>query len=958
MGDVQTKIRIFSLAKELGIDSKILIGHCNAAGIPVKSSALAAISPEEKQVLLEYLQAKKLTTKPQPVVATPAAPRPAPAAKPSELRDIPRRPRQDSVQAFEPQLTEIAPEPEVVVEEAPPQPVIEEPIATTPVEEAAPVQAEEPAVVVVPVEIAAAEEVSAPAPVPVAPAQTVVAQVAPAPVSHAPMVAHGARTNLAAVAAPPMGARVRDMRPIGSGSDPRKGAVARGKQSMTVLAEMPTFKAKQPPKDAESEQKAQKPEIRLTPDQWNASGGSIHSPLMDRLKHAEKQGTEEGQRDKPKAKKRDDETTAGGPPKSKTAFTAGEDALDETPRQRRHRKSHVAETDEEAEGRTRTARMKPKARPKVQTLKTSAKIESPILVRTLSEAIGRPAKNIIGAMLKRGSLLSINDIIPDEDAWEISAELGVDLEVIKQKSYEEDLEEIYSSPDPVETQVDRPAIVTILGHVDHGKTTLLDKLRATNIAAGEAGGITQHIRSYQVSHNGKLITFVDTPGHAAFGEMRARGANVTDVVVLVVAVDDSVMPQTVECISHAKASGAPIIVALNKFDLPNAATKEQRALMDLSTAGIQPHEWGGDVEVIRTSSFSGLGLNDLLETILLTAELNEFKANPNREAVGVCLEGFRDEGVGPLAWVIVQNGTLRTGDVVLCGSTYGKIRTMFNDRGEPVTEALPSTPVKVAGLLDVPGAGDRLFVLNELELAREIATDRRSKGRQQVLAGRRKPHTLDDILNAARKGEMQDLNLVIKADAPGSIEALKHEIGKIEHPEVRARIIHDAVGGVNESDVYLASASDAVILAFHVAVDDRTQQLAEQEGVEIRRYDIIYEITNHIKNVLEGMLKPELVRVTTGRAIVLQSFSIARVGTVAGCRILSGQIERNSRIAIIRDQRIIGDYGIASLKRHKDDVKEVRDGMECGLRLEGFNDIKDGDLLEAFKMDEVKRSID
>jgi len=958
MGEVQTKIRIFSLAKELGIDSKLLIVHCNSAGIPVKSSALAAISPDEKQVLLAYLEAKSLTSRPQsPAVVAPVARPSAPVAS-HELRDIAAREKLRRPDA----IPEISAQGEDVQADA-----------AGPIHDIKPSETPElqvPESVPIDSEVADHSDIS----------QELTPQIssdtAPAPVTsdsdslvNSPVSPPVLQRQMTAVAANPMGSRMREMRPVGTGSDAGRFGGKVGSRSrptnMPTLAEMPTFKAKATQKDVDAEQKAQKPEIRLTPEQWNASGGSVQSPLANRMMKNAERHADESNKDKPKSvvKRRPDGTPITEGTASKTAFIAGDDSSDETPRQRRHRKSHTVsvdgeEDDESVAYRARLARNKVKAKPKVPALKTSAKINSPIVVRTLSELIGRPAKAILGSMLRRGSMVSINDVISDEDAWEVCVELGVELEIVREKSYEEDLEEIYTAPDPPETLVERPPIVTILGHVDHGKTTLLDKLRATNIAAGEAGGITQHIRSYQVSYNDKLITFVDTPGHAAFGEMRARGANVTDVVILVVAVDDSVMPQTIECISHAKASGAPIIVALNKFDVPSAAGKEQRALMDLSTAGIQPHEWGGEVEVIRTSGATGLGLENLLETILLTAEINEFRANPNREAVGVCLEGFRDEGVGPLAWVIVQNGTLRTGDVVLCGSTYGKIRSIYNDRGELVSEAAPSTPVKVAGLLDVPGAGDRLFVLNELELAREIATDRRSKGRQVALAGRRKPHTLDDILNAAKKGVSQQLNLIIKADAPGSIEALKHEIGKIEHPEVHAKVIHDAVGGVNESDVYLASASDAVILAFHVTYDDRTQMLAEQEGVEIRRYDVIYEITDHIKSVLEGMLQPELVRVTTGRAIVLQSFGITKVGTIAGCRVLSGQIERNHRVAIIRDQKVIGDYAIASLKRHKDDVRDVREGMECGLRLDGFNDIKDGDLLEAFKMDQIKRSID
>jgi translation initiation factor IF-2 len=460
-----------------------------------------------------------------------------------------------------------------------------------------------------------------------------------------------------------------------------------------------------------------------------------------------------------------------------------------------------------------------------------------------------------------------------------------------------------------------------------------------------------------VDHNGRKLTFVDTPGHAAFGQMRARGANVTDIVVLVVASDDGVMPQTVECISHAKAADVPVVVALNKIDLPD--TNEQKVLQELAANDVLPAEWGGETDVVRTSAVTGEGLDDLLEHLLLTAEVHEFKANPEREAIGVCLEAFRDEGRGAIAWLIVQKGTLRIGDVVLCGPAYGRIRAMYNDRDEEIEEAGASTPVRVAGLDIVPGAGDHFFVMSDIELARSAAEERRDVGRTEVLARRRSgPRTLEDILNAARGGAVQDLPLIIKADTPGSIEALRGEIERFEHPEVRVDIVHEGVGGVNESDVYLASASGAIIVAFHVIPEDRAQILAEQEGVDVRRYNVIYEVTEEIKRSLEGLLEPERVEVATGRALVLQTFHISRFGTIAGCRILNGTIERSNRVQVIREQTLLNDYDIASLKREKDDVKEVREGMECGIRLDGFNDVKEGDLLEAYRVDKVKRTLD
>jgi len=479
------------------------------------------------------------------------------------------------------------------------------------------------------------------------------------------------------------------------------------------------------------------------------------------------------------------------------------------------------------------------------------------------------------------------------------------------------------------------------------------------VAAGEAGGITQHIAAYQVEHDGKKITFVDTPGHAAFSEMRARGANLTDIVVLVVAADDGVMPQTVECISHARAANVPMIVALNKSDLPQATDQRvQRILQDLATNHVQPTEWGGETDVIRTSGISGRGIDDLLETILLSTEMRGLKSNPDRPAVGVCLEAFRDEGRGVLAWLVVQKGTLRLGDIVLCGEAEGRIRAIYDDHDRAIESAGPSTPVKVAGLDSMPGAGDRFWVMHDIEQARAMVQKRRDLGRAAVLGGRDRPRSMEDILSAARDGTVQDLPLIIKADSQGSIEALRSEIGKFSHPEVRVTIVHEGVGGVNESDVALAEASHAIIIAFHVIPEERARVLAERVGVDIKRYEIIYEVTETIKLSLEGLLRPERKQVMTGRAVVLKTFQISRLGTIAGCRVLSGTIERSSRINVSRDQTILNSYDIASLKRGKDDAREVREGMECGIRLEGFNDVKEGDLLEAFRVDEIKRTLD
>jgi translation initiation factor IF-2 len=924
MPEAATKIRIFSLAKELGLDSKVLIEHCRAAGLTVKGSALASISPEEKELVLGHMSGSEPEEPAEPVdTLTPTRESTSDPAK-----------RMRTIRAMAPQVlprreTEVTPEAEVLPTEevVPAIASVTESDATDELD----ADNEANAVDEADLDSTAADDSSITDAGGSAPVLDDPAQDPDDFETHSRddyMPAHG-------------GGPVKEMVPRGTPTHSELQArreKARSRPSMPGLAPPPKFEPARSKRKTAAEPVAQKPDIPLTPNQL---GGK--SPLAGRLKKTSEDKRAGG------GKKKDVEfTNQEGEPKR------GGGSLDAARAQRRQRRQGQPSGDDYDSRRRR--RMPRKRRTGPVDLKTSATLELPVTIRSLSEAIGRPAKQILGALFARGTMARINDSLDEESAWEISAELGVELKIRKQQTSEELLTEIVEMEEAEDVLQTRPPVVTILGHVDHGKTSLLDKIRETTVADGEAGGITQHIRAYQVKHGDHKVTFVDTPGHAAFAEMRARGANVTDIIVLVVAANDSVMPQTVECIAHAKASGAPIIVAMNKMDLPDI--NEQRVLTDLANHGVQPHEWGGEVEVIRTSAMSGQGLDDLLETILLTAEIGELKANPDRQALGVCIEAFRDEGVGPIAWLVVQTGTLRVGDVMLCGSSYGRIRAIYNDSGETIQEAAASMPVKVSGLGEVPGAGDHFYVLDDIEQAREIAEERAADGRAEVLSRSGQPRTLEDILDAAREGQVQDLNLILKGDTPGSLEALKGEIEKFEHPEVRVKLLHDAVGGVNESDIYLARASDAIIIAFHVIAEDRALSLAEQVGVEIRRYNIIYEVIDEIRRTLEGLLKPELVQVATGRAIVLQTFSISRTGTIAGCRVLNGTIGRNNRVHVIRDQKVLNDYQLASLRRVKDDVKEVREGMECGIRLEGFNDVKDGDLLESFRIDSVKRTLD
>ena len=478
-----------------------------------------------------------------------------------------------------------------------------------------------------------------------------------------------------------------------------------------------------------------------------------------------------------------------------------------------------------------------------------------------------------------------------------------------------------------------------------------------HVVSGEKGGITQHIRAYRVNTEKGAVTFVDTPGHEAFTEMRARGANCTDVAVLVVAADDGVMPQTEEAISHAKAAGVPIIVALNKMDIPGV--KRDKVIQELANNDLTPSEWGGDVEIVETSAVTGMGIDNLLDTILTVAELSELKANPNRAANGVVLEASLQSGEGVVCKALVQNGTLRNGDVVLCGSSYGRVRSMTDtlDSHKRIKEAGPSVPVSLTGLDVAPEAGSKFVVLEDVSIARQIAEERAKRAREIELAGSPSHVTLENLferMNSAKS--QQTLNVIIRADVRGSIEAIRKELSKLEHPEVKVKILQATVGGITEADVYLADASDAIVVGFNVVPDEGARALAEAKKVQIRRYDIIYKLSEDIKAALEGMLKPVEQVKELGRALVKRTFNISRVGVIAGCRVLYGVIERDCQVRVIRDSRIIGEYALDTLKREKDDAKEVREGYECGIKLKNYNDVKEGDILEAYKIEEIART--
>jgi translation initiation factor IF-2 len=628
---------------------------------------------------------------------------------------------------------------------------------------------------------------------------------------------------------------------------------------------------------------------------------------------------------------------------------------------------HVELVEEEF-GRKLGRRPKPKIKaPITQERKGKIPVTLPISVRSLSAAIGMKVAELIYKLKDlTNSLFTINSPLEVEVAELIAEEKGAQLEILRPKDLEEDVtkEHDESSDDPTKLEPRAP-IVTIMGHVDHGKTSLLDKIREqygikSDVVSTEAGGITQVIRAWRVEKDGKPVTFLDTPGHEAFTKMRARGANVTDIAVIVVAADDGVMPQTEEAISHAKAAGVPIVVAINKIDLPNANLKKTE--QQLYSLNLLPDNMGGeDCYFVYTSAATGKGIDQLLETLSLVAEIKELKANPHKLGRGVCLEAYMSGDEGVMATLLVQQGTLHKGDIIICGATYGRVRAMYDDLGRPIKQAGPSVPVRITGLDDVPNADDHFHAVTELSKAAEIAEKRRQKHRESQYAGRIAVK-MEDIGKPDK--QIAELKIILKAEAKGSIEAIRKELEKLVHEEVRVRVLHAGIGAITESDVHLALASpeDSMIVGFNVVPDDNALKFAEERKIPIREYNIIYNLTNDIKAALEGKLKPREEITQLGRAIVRQTFKISKVGTVAGCYVTQGVIERSSKVRIIREGVVIfpppeRTVGLEALKRFKDDVREVREGFECGIKLAGFDDIKVGDVIEAYRVEQVQRTL-
>ena len=629
---------------------------------------------------------------------------------------------------------------------------------------------------------------------------------------------------------------------------------------------------------------------------------------------------------------------AGNAGKDKDIRRGGKEKIQNKNKQRQQQ---VASAKRRQEERDKMQRLQFEVAKK-QQLKVS--IPDEINVGELASRMKKTAVEFIKQLIKLGVMASVSDVIDYDTAALVAMELGCKVEHEVVVTVEDRL--IDDHVDTEDELVPRAPVVVVMGHVDHGKTSLLDRIRSANVVAGEAGGITQHIGAYRVMVNGSPVTFLDTPGHEAFTTMRARGAMVTDIAILVVAADDGIMPQTIESINHAKAAGTPIVVAINKMDLPGA--NPDRIKQDLTKYDLVPEEWGGDTIVCPISAKTGAGVKELLENLVLQAEIMELKANPIRPARGTVVEARLDKGRGPIMTVLVQNGTLHTGDIIIAGTAVGRVRVMTNDRGERITDAGPSVPVEIAGMSEVPSAGDVFNAVADERMARALAEERLAAQRSAAAAGAGKKVSLEDLFARIQEGDLKDFNIIVKADVQGSAEAVKTSLEKLSNEEVRVRVIHSGVGAINESDVMLASTSNAVIVGFNVRPDNAARDSAERSKVELRMYRVIYDCINDVEAAMKGMLAPKFHEVIIGHAEVRQTFRVSKVGTVCGCYVQDGKIQRNCSVRVNRDNIVIFEGELASLRRFKDDVKEVSAGYECGMQVEKFNDIKEGDVIECF----------
>jgi translation initiation factor IF-2 len=908
------KTRVHELAQKMGVDNKELIARLKAAGVEVNShmavvtdediAKLTPVTPTVKESSQEEVRVKPTVIRrrpkhvEEPVVLKAEEPvrEAQPPADAEAAADLPEEPKTAKVKPEEPRCEEAKPE-ELQQEKV-------KPVSDIPVE---PSEAEEK---------------------PVEPSKVEIAR-APEP-ERAEAVSESKSPAMEEIPSPPKETKPEPEKPlpgrariIGRVEIP----VPQPRQSPRTMQRQPSPRPTPPVQERHVSQPAPVPPPVPVDDRKKGRKGKEAIPVEP--ERGAKKGT----------------ATAG---KKKDAFKKVE-IIEKRERVfepvLRQGKGKKKDRDKGRGAETRKTEITvPKA------IKRIIKISESITVGELAKRMSAKANDLIRALMKMGFMATINHPLDFETASIIATDFGYEVENVAM-----DVDEILeAAPDNPTDLLKRPPVVTIMGHVDHGKTSLLDAIRATNVIAGEAGGITQHIGAYDVELSGRKITFLDTPGHEAFTAMRARGASVTDIVILVVAADDGVMPQTREAVNHSKAAGVPIIVAVNKIDKPEA--KPERVKQELMEFGLVSEEWGGDTIFVEVSAKKRLNVESLLEMVLLQADVMELKANPNKQARGTIIEAKLDRGRGPVATVLVQEGTLKVGDYFVSGVHFGRVRAMQNDRAEKVMAAGPSKPVEVIGLTGVPDAGDTFVVLSDERQAKEIAMHRQQKIRETELAKTSKL-SLEQLYEKMQKGEVKELNVVVKGDVQGSVEAVSESLRKLSTDAIRLCVINSSVGAITETDVNLATASNAIVLGFNVRPEVKAHALAEKEGVDIRLYNIIYDAVDDIKKAMEGLLEPTLKEKYLGRAEIREVFSVPKHGNVAGCYILDGKMLRNSQVRLLRDNIVIYEGKMASLRRFKDDVKEVASGYECGISLENYNDIKVGDIIEAFEIEKVAATL-
>ncbi len=989
-------IRVYGLSTELGVTSKKLLELCQLEGIDAKSHAATLTESEATRLRVRI----KADSEPAAKAAETPAAEPAPAAEGAKLAFAPklgavrRRPPQKGVAIEEAKASPAAATAEAVVaavpavavaakvESAPATPAVAAPVEAAEVAAAAPVA--EP-VTAAPTEA----ETEAPAAEVVSEPETPPTEIAPpkkkkVSIDEFVVEVPKAIGRIEGIVPKKIPVRDRDRKKGREKKEEEKPAEAGGRahpQSIGLPPEQTEAgkKAKEIASRAIREAHKQSPSQKgLMADTNRPQSGRSASAGGRRGAAAASGGVAEaapGPRGGPSRGGASRGGAGGEPDAPETDERKGVKPVKRSQDARRRDKVELdSDIGVLAAGHVRLERGEPirktytERRRRQRPLKTkkadeplhggAVEIEEPITIKSFCAALGVQASAVIARLMRSGVMATVNQALATDQAEALAIEFGVELKVKQQLDVEESIAAAVTGSDGEgeEPGVRQPRapVVTFLGHVDHGKTSLMDQIRRTNVVSGEAGGITQHIGAYRVQVGERAVTFLDTPGHEAFTAMRARGARITDIVVLVVAADDGIMPQTDEAINHARAAKVPIVVALNKVDKPEANL--QRVLGQLAERDLVPEEWGGKTIVIQTAATTGQGIPELLEALTLEAEMLELGAVPDRLARGTVIEARMDEGLGPVTTVLVQDGTLRVGQAILAGTAFGRVRAMTDDAGRTVTEAAPSMPVRVSGFSAVPNAGDRFTVLENLQAAREFAEQRADKTRQAALVSR-KHVTLEKLMEQMAATEVKMLNVILKGDVQGSVEVLKSAIGELKHPEVQVAVLHAGVGAINESDVILADASDAVIIGFGVIADDTGRALAEQKGVDIRVYTIIYQVIDDLKAALQGMLKPEKKQQVVGHLVVRTTFKVSRVGTIAGCYVTDGVFRRANPVRVSRHGVVVYEGKIDSLKRFKDDAKEVASGLECGLKIAGFDDIKADDVVESIETIEIKRTL-